>query len=243
MRKILFLFICFNLHAQNNLEQFLEANKFYQEKNFVEAKDLYEEIIRSGVESSEIYYNLGNTYFRLQDYPRAILNYEKAKINLSDDADIEHNLKLSQLKIVDRIESLPKIFFIQWFDSFINYFSDKTIFWFSYVTFILTLILILTSKIFSQYFKEQKFASIIFATLFVISLFIGFAKNQNKKDFAIIIENVISTKSSPDAESKDLFVIHGGLKVELLDKVGDWKKIKLIDGKIGWLPKSSLEKI
>lgn len=243
MKKIIILFLFFNLSAKENYQMFSDANKNFRIGNYNEAKKLYSKLIDFGFTNGEIYYNLGNTYYRINDFPRAILNYEKAKkYNFSDD-ELNHNLKLAKLKTVDRIEEIPKLFFIKWYFQLVDYLSINTLFWITIFLFNLILISILSLKYFVQFKTVLKPIIFVLVFLFSLTFLISFFSEINQSKHAIIIENTVAIKSSPDLNSKDLFIIHGGLKVELNDKVLNWYKIKLIDGKTGWIEINQLEVI
>lgn len=110
----------------NTQEIFQKASEEYKKGDFLLAIDQYETIISNGYKSSEVYFNIGNAYFKLNKIPQAILNYERAfQLNPSD-KDIEFNLRISKLRTVDKIEALPKLFYVQWWESILGWFSSDT---------------------------------------------------------------------------------------------------------------------
>src|SRR5947209_3472912 len=118
MKKYLFLIIAFLnislLFGQTNKELFYKANDFYQKRDYENAAKNYESITKQGYESAEVYYNLGNCYYKTNNIPLAILNYERAIKLAPGDEDIDMNLKIANLKIIDKIEPLPPLFFKNW---------------------------------------------------------------------------------------------------------------------------------
>lgn len=246
--SVILLFLAFssNLQSEENMKLFEEANKLYSEQKYRDAIISYEKIIDSGFVSSELLYNLGNAFFKIEDIPNAILYYEKAKkINPNDDVD--HNLKIANLKIIDNIEPIPKFFFYEWIDSIIAQNSSSNWALISIMTAWLSIIFI--AIIF--FTTNQSFKKIsLYLSIITISLVIIFYFFANKAyiqeyeiDYAILMTPSSYVKSSPESSSKDLFILHEGVKFQILDRVGDWSKIKLADGNVGWVLSSDFETI
>lgn len=245
IHTILILLIAVSAYSQDSL--LVRANQLYAEEKYDQAIDLYQQILKNNQESAEVYYNLGNSYYKKGLYTRSIINYERAKLLAPNDDDIDFNLDIANQHVVDAITPLPKIFFIRWWHNLINKFSVDGWAKISVFTFILTLIL---AGIFfftaSSGIKRSAFWSgILVLAISVLSF--NFAGRQEKKitdhRFAIITQPSITVKSSPSEGGTNLFLIHEGLKVEILDQLGAWKNIRLADGNQGWLPDSSMEKI
>jgi tetratricopeptide (TPR) repeat protein len=222
----------------------IEGNKFYQKEDFKKAIELYEKIIKAGYEGADLYYNIGNAYYRDGKLGFAILNYEKALKMSPGDEDIEHNLTLANTKTIDRIETLPKFFLFQWWESILSFFTLSG--WTYTVYFFYLLILAAIGfYFFDKNSRRQKiilFTGAGLITVFIISIvFLSVKLNRelNIKN-GIIINQEVAVKQSPDENSNDAFVIHEGLKVNLEDNVDNWIKIRLQDGKIGWLPQEYL---
>lgn len=245
---ILVLAIIFSLsilQAENNETLMAKGNKLYSKGNYQEAMEVYNQLLNNGLVSLELYYNIGNTYFKMNKIPDAILFYERAKRISPDDEDLNFNLRVANLKIVDKINAVPKLFFIEWYESLSSLHSSNG--WsyltivFSWLTFILLAGYFLIWNIAIR--KISFFASI--ASILITVMCIVFALEQNSKensrDEAIIFAPSVYIKSSPDKESTDLFILHEGTKITILDEVGNWKKIKIADGNIGWLPDKTIE--
>ena len=111
--------------AQEASLQFEQANQLYRNGEYEQAATMYEQIVMNGYESPALYYNLGNTYFKLKNIPAAILNYERAKRLAPHDDDIAHNLRLANLRVVDKIEPIPQLFFIEWWRLLMGVFSSS----------------------------------------------------------------------------------------------------------------------
>ncbi|HEX2983006.1 MAG TPA: tetratricopeptide repeat protein, partial [Ignavibacteriales bacterium] len=221
-----------------------KGNTEYQNKRYEQAITDYEEIIRSGYEGLSVYYNLGNSYYRTGNIGMAILNYERALKIEPNDEDVLHNLAVANALIADRIEPLPKLFIFEWFDGLVDLFSLSAWTFITYFFYLLVLSSI-ALYFFSGKFKLQRisfFTGIGSAALmlfFALILFIKANKEMNES-YAIVISSAVTVKTSPDSQSSDAFIIHEGLKIKLEDEIAGWCKIKLSDGKLGWMSKESL---
>lgn len=201
-----------------------------------------------GVVSPELYYNLGNAYFKSGDYPHAILYYERTlKISPSfEDARI--NLDFANSLIRDKIDAVPEFVLKSWARK-VCYLMPSD-FWalISIVLFAAALALFLVFRLgASRGLRRTGFYCSIVALILSASSF-GMARWQRnsylKADGAIVMKPVASVKSSPSRDSsKDLFVLHEGTKVTVLDTVGEWKNISLSDGRQGWIEESDMEMI
>jgi len=226
-------------------DRFNEANELYQKGDFSDAIAYYEELIHNGFVSPELLYNLGNSYFKINKIPDAILNYERAKRLRPDDEDIKFNLKIANLKIVDKIDTVPQFFMVEWYNNIFGLFSSGTwsifiiIFsWFSFAA-LITYFIIWNNLI----RKISFFAAIVGFFIAISCLIFAFEQSveEDANNEAIIFTASVYIKSSPDDSSTDLFILHEGTKVLLLDVVGSWRKIKLRNGNIGWLPDNTIE--
>src|SRR5713101_7431323 len=122
---VVFVFIGQSLLAQEASLQFGQANQLYRDGKYEKAAGVYEQIINNGYEGAALYYNLGNAYFKLKNIPSAILSYERARRLDPHDEEILYNLRLANLRVVDKIEPIPQIFFVEWWHSLMNSFSSS----------------------------------------------------------------------------------------------------------------------
>ncbi len=238
MKKIIIilpLLFCLQSFAQDSL--FTQANREYAKENYSAAISLYDSIISKGLESSELLYNLGNCYYRTQDWANAIWHYEKAlKINPNNE-DALHNLKLTKLRIIDQIETAPQLFYKKWWESAIRLFTTKTWQILALVSIWLSLLFWLLKRFTS--FKKKYFLA-FFYTLALILLCIAYSsyqENYNKTE-AIIFSSSVSVNSAPTNNSTNLLSIHPGTKVAIIDKIEDWINIKITNGNSGWIKES-----
>lgn len=244
--SVLLSLIALSLFANNTI-LLDSAKKHYEQKAYQKAITNYETIIADGYSSSEVYYNLGNAYFKLNNLGKAILYYEKAKkINPSDE-DITYNLSIANQKRVDKIDAIPQLFIKELQVGFINTFSEKT--WsvlsivFMWLAFGLLLLYFFTSQ---KKIKLIGFWSAMLLFAFTIATyFIAQKSNQltYKADEAIILVPSITAKGSPADDGTNLFVLHEGTKVQIETESNGWIEIKLANGNKGWVKIETIGKI
>lgn len=245
INTILAILFTATVFAQADLLQ--KANELYTKEQFKQSIDVYNQILMTNMESPEVYFNLGNAYYKTGQYTLAILNYERAKLLAPDDEDINFNLQVANQKVVDSIQELPGIFIVRWWNSLVN--SQTTDGWaiLSILSFVIFLIMLgfyffaKTSEV-----KRITFWSGCFLIVFTIFSWSSAAKQKSRlvnHSEAIVMQPTVTVKSSPTETGTNLFVVHEGLKVKITDKLGDWVEIKLADGNKGWLLLESIERI
>lgn len=245
---LVFLFLFLQSAFSANVDTlFTRANQEYANEMYTNAIDDYQLILQTGYESAELYFNLGNAFFKTNDIPSAILYYEKAKKLNPNDEDIMFNLSVANTQIVDKIEPVPELFLKLWWRSIYNIFNADTWAIISVAGFIMFFVL-LAFYLLSKYIVIRKAAFysgliVLFLTLF--TFIIAFQKYNILKyqKEAIVFTPTITVKSSPNQNSVDLFVIHEGAKVKILERVGNWSEIKIANGSVGWLPAEVLKDI
>jgi len=221
-----------------------KANEYFISGDYLNSIALYEELVSKGYKGASLFYNLANAYYRTGKIGLAILYYEKAKIIEPFDEDINHNLNFVKLQTKDKIEKLPEFFLFEWWESTLSFFNVNQLTIVVYVIFILILTLILL-YIISKNFKVRRlsfYSSIFTALLLLFSLVILTVKINREYNlkFGIILSQSVIVKTSPDPISKEAFIINEGLKVKIEDQVDNWYKIRLEDGKVGWVDKNTL---
>lgn len=224
-----------------------KANKAYSEGMYSDAADLYKKVLIQGYEAPELYYNLGNTYFKMNDYSSAILYYEKARKLAPGNEDINFNLQVANSKISDKIEPLPELFYLRWYRALTELMPLDG--WAKLG--IISLILGLVAGLF--YFLSRVLVIrkagfwggivILFISLFSFLFAYQGYRQVTGNHQAIVFSPTVTIKSSPDEKSVDLFVIHEGTKVQVIDNIGDWYEIRIANGSVGWLPVSAVQKI
>ncbi len=243
--------ICFGLvmscpaRAQSPEQVFDQANRLYQQGKYVEARDAYESIVHQGLVSGELYYNLGNAYYKTGDLGKAILNFERALRFMPNDDDLKHNLQLANLMIVDRIEATPRLFLWDYWDGIKGAFSLNAVTWMCYGVFVL-LIALICMGILARTYRVRRFAVFSGSTaavVFILLIVLLFGKigDATRVNAAVVTARITTVKNSPDPKSSDAFVLHSGVKLTITDSVNDWFEIRLADGKVGWMEKGAAE--
>ena len=207
--------------------------------NYDTAVSLYEKILATDMESVPVYYNMGNAYYKKHDYPMAIYYYEKALKLDPSNKDVKTNLAIANLAIVDKVDPMPQPFFVRWWRSTRALFSSDHWAWCSIVAFALllfSLFLFLRSRRIGLR-KLGFFAGILF--LIVFGLSVTFAAQLKSaavaQDQAIIMTPTVTVKSSPSENGVDLFVLHEGSKVTVLETSNGWNRVRIANGSEGWL--------
>ena len=248
MKKI--LIICLVLMATVSLKAEdlqKEAASAYIRKNYQTAAQLYEKLLSEQGESAELYYNLGNAYYKADLIPSALLNYERALLLSPGDDDIRRNLEIARLKTVDKITPIDRFLLGEWVRS-IQMQAGSNGWAKTSVALFLLFIGALSLYFFAGrvWLKKISFFGGI-AVLFMCILSNYFAYEQKKRltdrDQAIMFSPSVVVKSTPDNSGTDLFVVHQGTKVSLKDKVGDWTRIQLEDGNNGWVKEDTFKQI
>lgn len=249
MKRILcvlaFLLSCLGGWAADEGQPAQQAEQMYSEGKYEEAADIYTKILENGMESAELYYNLGNCYYKSGGNTRAILNYERALLLNPGDETVRYNLKMAQQAIVDRIEVLPEFFLVRWYKSLVLCFSADKWGYISVGFFVLFLIMS-TFFFYSRSVGIKKTGFVVGVVAFLLTVAtVFFAAHQNrriaKREYAIITTPSVTVKGSPDNSGTGLFLIHEGLKVRVVGEIESWYNIRLADGNEGWVEKSDLE--
>jgi len=224
------------------------ANAAYVEGRWTDAAQGYEMISGMGLESAPLYCNTGDAYFKDGNVAKAILYYERAlKLDPSYD-DARFNLELMNAAIQDRIDPVPEFILKVWARD-ICYLMDSDAWAVCFLVFLaLTLAMVLVFILAPTAGGRRTGFFVGIVMLMCASFSLGFAIWQKKDymsaDEAVVMRPVASVKSSPSAESStDLFVLHEGTKVRVIDEVGRWSNIELADGRQGWLPSGDMEVI
>ena len=233
--------------AQSPDELIKQGNKYFQEGNFDNAVEVYEKILKQGFESPALYYNLGNSYFKSGKLGYAVLNYEKGLKLSPGDEDLSYNLRIANARTIDKITEVPQIFIVQWWNVLITSLSASG--W-SFIVILIYLVFMTSIGLYllSKKYRIQKIAFLLGSTslsILIIAAVILFSRYNHEatSSYGILLEQNYTVKVSPDEKSNDAFVIHEGIKFLLDDKVGEWYKVRLVDGKIGWIHENTFGKI
>ncbi len=236
---ILVFLVSFYLYGNDSL--FVSANSDYANQEYNAAIKKYNLILSSKLESPELYYNLANSFFKINEIHQAIYYYEKALKIKPDFDDAKENLEICNLQLIDKIEEIPELMITSLYNNIINFLSLKN--WIY-----LTLIFIWVSLIIFSYnsFVNKNKKPILYLVIFSFFLFFistkKYNQNINVKE-AIIYSSVINVMSAPSEQSTNLFSLHIGTKVKIEDQIENWVNISIANGKKGWVLIENLKEI
>lgn len=223
------------------------ADAEYQKKNYQQAILDYQELLKQGV-SADIYYNLGNAYYRTDNITQAVLAYERALLLSPGDGDIRFNLEMARSKTIDKITPESEMFFVTWYKSLVNLMSVDGWALIAILCLIVLIVAVLL-YLFSGSIAARKFGfygGVAFLVLFVLANVFAFQQRWflMNRTGAIIMKPSVTVKQGPSANSGDTFVLHEGTKVDVLDKsLKSWWSVRLADGREGWVAANQLEQI
>lgn len=247
MKKLLFMAALLLSFVSASAQTKAEADSAYVQEHYEQAISLYNKLLETGA-SASVYYNLGNAYYRTGDMAHAILAYERAYLMEPGDADIRFNLQLARTKTIDKIVPESEMFFITWFRQMIDWYSADQWGRAVVVCFALFVVSLLLYFFAGRMLWRKVGFGVGVCTLILAVLFHIFAYQQQQKllvrTHAIVMSSSLTVKSTPSTSGTDLFVLHEGTKVEITDDtMKDWKEIRLADGKVGWVPVKTIERI
>mgnify|MGYP001159974192 CR=1 FL=1 len=251
MKKILLLIYLISsgfLFSQSENEEYFNLGiELYNNGNYNEAIIKFKEIIEKGEHSENLYFNLGNAYYKVNDIPNSIFYYEKAlKLNPKN-KDVLNNLAFSKNMLIDNIENLPQ----NQVSEFLNSISETLNVnqWLTLgITFLYLFLITFILYFFSTKSALKKNYFIAFSILFFLffsSVFVGLNKFEKQKSDieAIIFENKIDFRTEPNYRSEILFNLHEGTKVVIKEELNDWALVEIADGNKGWIELQSIKKI
>lgn len=224
-----------------------EGDSAYIKEDYAAAIQIYEALLKNG-EAAEVYYNLGNSYYKIGEIAKAVLNYERALLLNPGNSDIRANLEIARSKTIDKVEPVPEVFFVSWIKALINSMSVDAWATCGIISFIL-LIIALYFFIFSKQIMGKKIGFIAGIIFLIITICSNLFASQQKDELvnrneAIVMNPSVTVRSTPSEGGTSLFILHEGRKVNVKDNsMKEWKEISLEDGKVGWIPASAIEVI
>ena len=225
------------------------ASDAYRAEDYKKSIQLYEQVvaqdISDGKESAEIYYNLGNAYFRNGETAKAILNYERALLLKPCDSDIRHNLRFARTRIEDKIDTSDSFFLANWINGLKNLFSSNT--WAGvaiglFIAFLACIAAFLfVRKMWMR--KTAFYAALTLLVLVIVANAFSFSQKNSRvnRNTGIVMAASASIMTSPDANSQELFRLHEGTKVRLNKTDGNWIEVEIANGSVGWTSKENIE--
>lgn len=244
---IVILLTATTLCGQTPSELATQADDSYRMGDYTAAIEKYESILAAGQTSADLYYNLGNAYYRDGQTARSILNYERALRLKPNMADAKENLALANSHTTDRITQLPQLFVVRWVDWLCTAVTPNAwrVVWLVLLALLGVAIVMLRLGRDTTVRKAGLIGIIALAVLLIVTslLLIGATNRHNAHDEAIIMEQTITIKGSPEQQSVDKMLLHEGTKVDVLDVYSEWTKIRIADGTTGWCLSESIERI
>ncbi|MDT8324432.1 MAG: tetratricopeptide repeat protein [Bacteroidota bacterium] len=235
------------LAAQQPEEHFRRASQAYSSADYTEAIRLLHALEREGYAGFHVYYNLGNAYYKNGNLGASTLYFEKALLQDPGNEDVLHNIRVVRARTRDRIEPIPLLFFVQWWNDVKSAFLPKAFFFWSVV-----FLWLLAGSLFVFFaFRRVLFRRLALACtlltgilfLLAVTLYSARIEQLAAHRNAVIMPDEVTVRSAPDASAVESFTVHEGLKVEILESRDDLYRIRLADGKDGWIPRDAAERI
>ena len=250
MKRIIYIltfFVSTISFAQGNNALFEQGNTLYNDGKYIEAIDKYTAILDTGNHSASLYFNLGNAHYKLNHIAPSIYYYEKALQLSPNDQEIKNNMVFAKNMTIDAVDTVPEAGFSKIINNVTNFMSFED--WAKLAVVSVMLFVILFLIYYFAYSSSRKRLAFIGSTvsLFLLMVTLSFAFQKyslDKKDKpAIIFVQEAQIKSEPNLRSEESFKLHEGTKVQILDTVNNWKKIKLTDGKTGWISNEDIKEL
>lgn len=219
---------------------FYRANLYYEAGNYAGAIEKEVSILDKGLKSGNLYYNLGNAYFKNGELGKAILNYERARRLMPRDSDLLSNYRHAK-SLMKRPDPPSKRFILfKWLDMGMDYLTLKQSMVVSFMLYYFLVVYIIITKVFKRYARYSTLISYVLCILLVLVVIPTAQKIKDLNQGAIVTAKIIDARFEPLQDAAVHFPIYEGMKVYVLRTKGDWCKVKRPDGKIGWLPKNAL---
>ena len=234
-------------HAADLAEMKIQADSAYARADYETAVKLYGKLAKQNA-TSDVCYNLGCAYYRLDDMAHSVLWFERALKLDPSDKDILTNLEMARTKTIDKIIPQHEFILFTYFRAMTNWFSLRTWTIIALLSFVFVLVLLLLFWASDSIFARKcAFSSAVLLLLVCILSNVCAVQQRNFKQShtsGIIISPAVTVKSTPADNGNDLFVLHEGSKVEILDSsLKEWCEVSIADGKVGWIPKKSFDLI
>ena len=247
MKRAILIFAMFFFFWANSQNEalFNSATDAYNEGDYEKAIALYDQIIDQGEHSAALYFNLGNSYYKLNQIAPSIYYYEKALLLKPEDSEIKTNLSYAQNMTLDAIEVLPETGISKIYQRITGRMSFDQ--WaFTSVVFMVLFVLAYLAFYFLRYATQKRIAfisSLTFLMVSAISLIFAFMQYTqfSAEQPAIVFSEEVSVKSEPNERSGEAFLLHEGTKVNVLEQLKGYQKIQLVDGKTGWVPSEDIK--
>lgn len=221
------------------------ADAEYSKGNYQQAAIDYNELLRQG-ESAEVYYNLGNCYFRLGNITKSVIAYERAQRLSPSDRDVRFNLEFVNSKTIDKIVPVDEMFFIAWYRSAVNFLDVDGWAKLATVSFVLALAMVMLFLLGNTLWMRKTgfYASLVLGVIFIVGNWFAWEQKTvfENRNRAVIISPTVNVRKTPADSGTEAFIIHEGTTVTITDfTMKNWYSVRLADGKEGWLKASQVE--
>lgn len=241
MKQLLFILLGLfaTVSVAQNKNLFEQGNALYSKGKYTQAIEKYQAILDHGEQSAELYFNLGNAHYKLNHIAPSIFYYEKALQLAPNDSDIKNNLAYAQNMTIDAIEKVPELGLSKFFRKAVN-FLDFDSWAILAVVFMIVFVILFLSYYFTHITSKKRamfstsLLSVSLCALFLVFAYKKYTIDQNNKP-AIVFAQESLVRTDPNLSGSEAFTLHEGTKVQVLDTINNWKKIKIADGKIGWI--------
>lgn len=247
MKKILLLLVLISFSASAQKGAFEVANELYRKGKYSEAAEAYENLLKTRKHSAELYFNLGNAYYKQTKVAPAIYNYEKALLLDPNDDEILNNLDFARKLQIDEVKHVPRVGFNKMIQNVTSSFAYDT--WAVIAVVAAFCILLLFA---GYYFSGRSLYKRIFFNsmfLFLAIVMLSVTAAVFEKDIyaeerpAIVFADIVAVKAEPTSDSPDAFVLHEGTKLYILEELEQWRKVALTDNTKGWIEASAIREI
>lgn len=240
-----FILLTSFVHLQENAA--CEADEAYRQGDYAAAIEQYEAVLAKQCTSADLYYNLGNAYYRTDQMGLAILNYHRALRLQPSMTDAKENLALAESRTVDRITVLPKLFLVRWVDTLCTEITPTAwrVIWLVLLA-LVGVALLLVRLGASRSLRKGALAGGLVALLMLVLatwLLLRTTHRYNAHNEAVVLQPAVTVKGSPEQQSVDKLILHEGTVVTIIDSLSDWYKITIADGTTGWCQPQDIERI
>jgi len=238
---ILTLWLVFpaSVRGEDALSSIALANDHYAKKQYLEAAKIYQRLIDEGHQNGYLFYNLGNSYLRLDKFGPSILNYIRAKQFLPRNESLDANMRIAILKTEDQLE-LPSTNDLGSFFFWVNNFTlNEQLFFFGITNLIFWMVLGIWMVRKTAIWDLTRKAMMVILLISILSTGVKISL-ESEITIGVILAKNIEVKSARGANNVTLFQLHEGSVVSIIDSQNDWYQIQLNDGKKGWAQKNSI---
>lgn len=249
MKRALFALavLCSSVVADEATTLFQQGNRYYEAGQYAEAVQAYEKILASGKENWQVHYNLGNAYFKQRQIGKAILYYEKARALNADNEDILFNLQLANLSIIDRIPAPTRSLVVVWVDAALHVLSIRSAAMLAAALWVLLLtvlvVMVLTPGGMLRRISRQLVWPCFILWLAAAIVWGWQMYEKSKYRYGIVLVPRVVVTSAPSEDATEVFTLHEGVRVQLEATSAEHQRIRLADGKVGWMPQTALGRI